>query len=166
MAVAEKALLWSAGILLVLVAIALASLCLYLLFRFLQSRTPGGREHGKPLSPLAWLRWFALHLSGLRARLAGLQCAQDGYRALLGWARRSGLPPVLVQTPSEFGARLQRRFPPLRSEIGVIVEAFNEEIYREIVLTHERLVEVRSAWRRLRSPRQWPTRVKGLWRGE
>ena len=166
MVLVEKALLWSAGILLVLAAIALAGLCLYLLLRFLLSRTPGRRDHRTPVSPLAWLHRLTQFLSGLRARLTGAQCARDGYRALLAWARRTGLPPALAQTPSEFGARLQQRFPPLRAEIGSIVEAFNEEVYREVVLPSERMAEVRSAWRRLRSPRRWPARITALWRGD
>jgi hypothetical protein len=107
-----------------------------------------------------------LFVSGLRVRLTGLQCARDGYRALLAWARRSGLPSRLAQTPSEIGARLQQRFPPLRAEIGSIVEAFNEEAYREVVLSGERIAEVRSAWHRLRSPRQWPARIRAMWRGD
>ncbi len=166
MVLVEKVLLWSAGTLLVLAAIALAGLCLYLLLRFLLLRTPGCRDHRAPVSPLAWLRRLTQFLSGLRARLTGVQCARDGYRALLAWARRTGLPPVLAQTPSEFGARLQQRFPLLRAEIGSIVEAFNEEVYREVVLPSERMAEVRSAWRRLRSPRRWPTRITALWRGD
>jgi Domain of unknown function (DUF4129) len=165
MALVEKTLLWSAGILLVLAAMALVGLCLYLLFRFLWSRTPGRPDHRQPASPLAWLRRLGLFLSGLRARLAGVQRARDGYRALLAWARRSGLPPVPAHTPAEIGARLQQRFPLLRTEIGSIVEAFNEEVYREAVLPAERMAEVRSAWRRLRSPRQWPARITVLWRG-
>ena len=48
----------------------------------------------------------------------------------------------------------------------MIVEAFNEETYREVALPAERMAEVRSAWRRLRSPRQWPARITLLWRGE
>jgi len=94
-----------------------------------------------------------------------VQCARDGYRALLAWARRSGLPPAIADTPAEVGARLQQRFPLLRAEIGSIVKAFNEEAYREVALPAERMAEVRSAWRRLRSPRQWPARIKVLWRG-
>ena len=166
MAVFEKALLWSAGILLVLAAIALIGLCVYLLLRFLLSRTPSRRDERQTVSPLAWLRRLMLFVSGLRARLTGLRCARNGYRALLAWARRSGLPSRLVQTPSELGARLQQRFPPLRAEIGSIVEAFNEEVYREVVLPGERITEIRSAWRRLRSPRQWPVRFRAMWRGD
>ena len=166
MVLIERALLWSAGILLVLAAIALAGLGVYLLLRFLLSRTPRRRDHRQPVSPLAWLRRLMRFLSGLRARLTCLRCARDAYRALLAWARRSGSPPVFAQTPSELGARLQGRFPSLRAEIGSIVEAFNEEVYREIVLPGERMAEVRSAWSRLRSPRQWPARIKSLWRGD
>jgi hypothetical protein len=165
-ALVEKALLWSAGILLVLAVVALVGLCLYLLLRFLLSRTPGRPDHRQPVSQFAWLWRLGRFLSGLWARLAGVQCARDGYRALLAWARRSGLRPALAHTPSEVGARLQQRFPLLRAEIGSIVEAFNEETYREVVLSAERMVEVRSARRRLRSPRHWPARIKVLWRGD
>jgi hypothetical protein len=166
MALVEKVLLWSAGILLVVAVVALVGLCLYLLLRFLLSRTPGRPDHRQPVSPFAWLRRLGRFLSGLWARLAGVQCARDGYRALLAWARRSGLRPALAHTPSEVGVRLQQRFPCLRAEIESIVEAFNEEVYHEVVLSAERMVEVRSAWRRLRSPRRWPARIKVLWRGE
>ena len=166
MALVEKALLWSAGILLVVAVVALVGLCLYLLLRFLWSRTPTRPDHRQPASSFAWLRRLWIFLAGLRARLAGVRCARDGYRALLAWARRSGLSPVPAQTPAEIGARLQQRFPRLRAEIGSIVEAFNEETYREVVLPAERMAEVRSAWRLVRSPRQWPARIKVLWRGE
>jgi uncharacterized protein DUF4129 len=166
MLLVEKALLWSVGILLVLAAIALAGLCLYLLLRFLLSRTPDRRDPGRPVSLLAWLFRLTRFLAGLRARLTGLQRAGDAYRALLAWTRRSGLPLVPAQTPSELGVRLKERFPSLRAEIGWIVEAYNEEVYREIVVRDEGMVEVRSAWRRLRSPRQWPARIRVMWRGE
>jgi len=165
MALVEKALLWSAGVLLVVAGMALVGLCLYLVLRFLWSRTPGRPGRRQPVSPFGWLRRLGAFLAGLRARLAGMRCARDGYRALLAWARRSGLRPVPAHTPAELGARLQQRFPRLRAEIGSIVEAFNEEVYRETILPAERLAEVRSAWRRLRSPRQWPARIKVLWQG-
>jgi hypothetical protein len=165
MALVERVLLWSAGILVVAVVVALVGLCLYLLLRFLLSRTPRRPDHRQPFSTTAWLRRLGMFLSGLRARLAGVQCARDGYRALLAWARRSGLPSAPADTPAEIGVRLQQRFPPLRDAIGSIVEAFNEETYREAVLPAERMVEVRTAWRRLRSPRRWPARIKVLWRG-
>ena len=166
MAVVEKALLWSAGILLAVAVVALVGLCLYLLLRYLWSRTPGRPGHRQAASPFAWLRRLELFLAGLRARLAGLRCARDGYRALLSWARRSGLRPDMAHTPAEVGARLQQRFPRLRAEIGWIVEAFNQEVYREAALPAERMAEVRTAWRRVRSPRQWPARLKILWRGD
>ena len=166
MALVEKALVWAAGFLLVLAVAAAAGLCLYLLARFLWSRTPDQTGHRQHTPVLAWLRQVRMFLVGLRARLAGLRGARDGYRALLAWARRSGLRPATTHTPAEIGARLQGCFPQLRAEIGSIVAAFNEEVYRETMLPAERLAEVRSAWRRLRSPRQWPARFKILWRGE
>jgi hypothetical protein len=72
----------------------------------------------------------------------------------------------MAHTPAEVGARLQQRFPRLRAEIGSIVEAFNQEVYREAALPAERMAEVRTAWRRVRSPRQWPARLEILWRGD
>lgn len=167
MALVEKALLWSAGILLVVAVVALVGLCLYLLLRFLWSRTPRRPDHHRQAtSPLAWFRRLGAFLAGLRTRLAGLRCARDGYRALLTWARRSGLRPAPAHTPAEIGAQLQQRFPRLCAEIGSIVEAFNEEVYRETILSAGRMAEVRSAWRRLRSPRQWLARIRVLWRGQ
>jgi hypothetical protein len=166
MALVEKALLWSAGILLVVAVTALVGLCFYLLLRFLWSRTPGRPGRRRPISPIAWLQRITMFLAGLRARFAGIRNARDGYRVLLAWARRSGLRPAVAHTPAEIGAQLQQRFPRLCAEIGSIVEAFNEETYREVALPAERLAEVRSAWRRLRSPRQWPARITLLWRGE
>ena len=165
MALVEKALLWSAGFLLVVAVVALVGLCLYLLLGFLWSRTPARPDRRQPASSFAWLRRVWMFLAGLRARLAGARYARDGYRALLAWARRSGLSPIPAQTPAEIGARLQQRFPCLRAEIGSIVEAFNEETYREVALSADRMAEVRSAWRELRSPRQWPARIKVLWQG-
>jgi hypothetical protein len=166
MVLVEKALLWCAGILLAVAVVALVGLCLYLLLRYLWSRTPGRHGHRQAASPFAWLRRLELFLAGLRARLAGVRCARDGYRALLAWARRSGLRPDMAHTPAEVGARLQQRFPRLCTEIGSIVAAFNEETYREVALPAERMAEVRTAWRRVRSPRQWPARLKILWRGD
>ena len=69
-----------AGALLVLAATALAGLCLYLLLRFLLSRTPGRPDHRHPISPLAWLWRLGTFLSRLRARLAGMQCARASGR--------------------------------------------------------------------------------------
>jgi len=167
MVLAEQVLLWAVGFLLVLAVAAVIGLCLYLLLRFLWSRTPSRPgHHRQATSPLAWFRRLGAFLAGLRTRFAGLRCARDGYRALLTWARRSGFRPAPAHTPAEIGARLQQRFPRVRAEIGSIVEAFNEEVYREAVLPAERMAKVASAWRRVRSPRQWPARLKVLWRGE
>jgi hypothetical protein len=44
----------------------------------------------------------------------------------------------------------------------VIVNAFNQEIYGEMVLGDSRLTGARSAWRVLRSPLHWPSRLKSL----
>jgi hypothetical protein len=161
----EKILAWSAGILVALAGVAILGAAVFYLLRFLFSRTaslPGKREHrGSIWSRLAWLRRLWLLLSGIPERMRGYQRARDFYGALVAWARRSGHLHFPTETPSEFGSRLRRFFPPLKMEIALIVDAFNQESYGEVLLSGEQISEVRSAWCRLRSPRHWPARVKG-----
>jgi hypothetical protein len=164
-ALVEKVLVWSVGIALLLAVAALLGLALYLLVRFLLSKTSVRPRRARVRPSLSWRRRLRTLLEGLRLRLAGLRCARDGYRRLLAWSGRSGLRPAPADTPAELGVRLQQRFPRLHAEIGSIVRAFHEEVYRETGLPEDRLAEVRRAWRRLRSPRQWPARVAVLWRG-
>ncbi|MEO0250104.1 MAG: hypothetical protein ABIN58_11395, partial [candidate division WOR-3 bacterium] len=63
-------------------------------------------------------------------------------------------------TPIEYGLRLKDRFPSLGGEIELIINAFNQEVYAETTLTDREWGETRSAWRRLCSPRHWPSRLK------
>ena len=67
----------------------------------------------------------------------------------------------MSETPTEYGLRLQGRFPALQKEIGVIIAAFNEGVYGEQTLGEEEIAGARSAWRTLRSPLTWPSRLKG-----
>jgi hypothetical protein len=52
-------------------------------------------------------------------------------------------------------------FPKLENEIEIIVETFNREVYGEIVTGGQSLSSIRSALRRMRSPRYWPARISG-----
>ena len=76
----------------------------------------------------------------------GFEGASQVYAKLLNWGRRSGLPHLLAETPMEYGCRLRQRFPSMRSEIGMIIDAFNHEVYGEIVLLQDNfsLFSVRS----------------------
>ena len=97
-------------------------------------------------------------------KLQGYRVAIQFYSALLKWGRRSGLPHLLSETPVEYGSRLKMQFPSLTGEIGGIVEAFNLEVYGEVALDDEQMSLAKLSWRRLRSPRYWPIRLKSWFR--
>ena len=140
---------------------------LWYLLRWLFSRTSTGERR-----PIEWERailwvqrlWASLHrvFHMVVQRAKGYRSAVQLYRALLNWGRRSGLPHVLSETPAEYGSRLERQFPSLRGEIGGIVEAFNRVVYGELILESEQMSRIKRFWKRLRSPRYWPFRLKSL----
>ena len=82
------------------------------------------------------------------------------YRGLLDWGRRSGLPAVQSETPNEYGRRLSHHFPQLETDIEMIIETFNMEIYGSIPIDQRLLAPSLSARRNMRSPRHWPARLK------
>jgi hypothetical protein len=90
----------------------------------------------------------------------GHEGAVQLFTALLSWGRHSGLPHFLSETPREYGLRLKNRFPSLKKEIESIIEAFNQQVYGELILNEQQLAIAESAWRRLRSPFYWPSRLK------
>lgn len=93
-------------------------------------------------------------------RLKGYRGAVQLYRAFLKWGRRSGLPHLLSETPAEYGLRLKKQFPSLAGDIGRIVETFNLVVYGELALDDKQMTLAKLSWRRLRSPRYWPARMK------
>jgi len=143
----------------------LSGVGIWYLFRWLLSRTPT-RERGEgqwhPI--LTWaqrLRAMLLLLWGkILGRVRGYNTAVQLYAALLRWGRHSGLRHVLNETPAEYGLRLRRQFPAVKGEIEVIVEAFNQAVYGEIVLSHQQMAMAQLAWRRLLSPLCWPSRLR------
>jgi hypothetical protein len=158
-------LAWPLRIALFLTVVALLCAAAYLLYRVLFSRTTSAPEKLNAQNPLrlllAWLRRLWLRLSALGRGGSARWRAHEFYGALLTWARRNGHPRSPAETPREFAARQRRLFPALAPEIERIVDAFNQESYREVVLGGKQLMEVGAAWRRVRSPRHWPARVKG-----
>ena len=150
------------GVLMVLILCALA---VWYLLRWLFSKTSKEeRRHIHWQLALLWAQrlWAALAMGLQRAlqRVKGYRDAVQIYRALLKWGRRSGLPHLLSETPAEYGSRLRVQFPSLTGEIGGIVEAFNLVVYGEVALDDEQMTLAKLSWRRLRSPRYWPARVK------
>jgi hypothetical protein len=161
----ERVLGWGLLGLGVLMGMILCALSARYLLRLLFSRTPKEqRRHIRWQLLVAWARRlgmeFALGLQRAVQRLKGYGDAIQFYHALLNWGRRSGLPRLSSETPAEYGARLGRQFPSLRGEIGGIVDAFNLVVYGEVALDREGLISIKLAWKRLRSPRYWPVRLR------
>jgi hypothetical protein len=103
---------------------------------------------------------FQLAWSGLLFLLRRIDSAAAVYAGLLRWGRRSGVPAVASETPLEYGTRLMQRFPQLQTEIETIIEAFNREIYGQIQSEQRILTRIRTARRRMRNPRHWPSRMR------
>jgi len=165
--IVEKILGWGVGSLLGLMIFGLFCLALFYLFRWLFSRTPVRPKRLNPglryLISLWVLRIQTFLVScwrGIMRRLKGYHNAIQLYSALLSWGSRSGLSCSPNETPMEYGLRLKVQFPSLKKEIAKIVEAFNQEAYAEVRLDRDELIDSVAAWRRLRSPLHWPSRLK------
>ena len=92
--------------------------------------------------------------------MKGLDSAAMIYQRLLRWGHYSGLTPIPSNTPSEYGLRLMKSFPGLKSEIHLIVEGFNREIYGRTATNRQTLVQLTSAYRRMRRLKHLPARMK------
>lgn len=160
-----KILAWGIWILLGLLFLTLIAVSIYFLFQWLFSRTSINQKRHLPRHPiLLWAEKLRLFLRSLWIRfvrsIKGYKGAVQLYTALIIWGRRSGLPHSLSETPREYGLRLTGRFPVLRKDIELIIEAFNREVYGGVVLDENQLTIAHSAWFKLRSPLHWPRRVK------
>jgi hypothetical protein len=164
-ALLEKILGWGLGTIIGLTILIIVGLAIFYLLRWLFSKTSVSQKKQSS--------WYLISLWAIRLREFLVFCWRKivrrakGYRgpvhlyaALLTWGRHSGLPHFLSETPAEYGLRLQYRFPPLKTEIELIIEAFNQEVYGEIILDSEQCAIAEFAWRRLRSPLHWPSRLK------
>jgi hypothetical protein len=153
------------GGLIVLVVLIVFGVAVFYVIRWLFSKSPISQSRKSSWYLISlWLErsriflWFFLRR--IVHRMKGYKRAAQLYTGLLNWGRHSGLPHFLGETPTEYGLRLQNRFPPLRREIELITEAFEQEVYGEITLHEKQLGLAQSAWRRLRSPLHWPSRLK------
>ncbi len=151
--------------LLLLAGLILGALGLWYLLRWLFSRPSekmGEQIHWQGVLGWAQRLWGATCrcLQGAVQRLTGHPNAVQLYRTFLRWGRRSGLPHILWETPAEYGSRIRKQFPFLSAEIGGIVDAFNLAVYGEKHPDDDQMARVRHSWRKLRSPRYWPARMK------
>ncbi len=135
------------------------------LVRWLLKRDREKTVHLFPASQLRrFLKAFQAYLLRIGAKIMelvkGMNSAAMEYVRLLRWGRYSGLPPVSSDTPSEYGNRLMQSFPNLEKEIVMIVEAFNQEIYGQMMANKEALNQLVSAQRHMRRLRYWPSRIQ------
>jgi hypothetical protein len=161
----EKILGWGFVGLAALVGVIACCLGAWYLLRWLLSRTSRNEEkHIQWGLTFLWASrlWARLLVfwHKLMAKLKGFKDAAQLYAALLRWGRHSGLPHFLSETPAEYGGRLERQFPSLRTNIEVMVDAYNQQVYGEMVLDESQLTTAKRSWRSLRSPYYWPSRFK------
>jgi hypothetical protein len=148
---------------LVLLAIIIGLLYSLAVWLFSKTSTDPEKQNPRPLWLLIVTRLRAMLFSFRRGAVRKVKCYGEAvrlYTALRTWGRRSGLPHFLNETPIEYGLRLRSRFPAFESEIELIVQAFNREVYGEARLSEQQLATTRFAWRNLSSPLHWPSRLK------
>jgi hypothetical protein len=155
-----------------LIALMFVVLLVWLLFRWLFSRTSRNRSIDARFDIrnvlarlLSLLRTFFFFCCTAIGNIMGLmkprgKGAVQLYTALLHWGRRSGVPRLASETPREYGSRLKRRFPAVTREVALIAEAFNQTVYGGVMLKGHRLATAQAAWRTLRSPLYWMQRLK------
>lgn len=123
--------------------------------------------------PAAWLfsgmfHWLVVGFNGVKAYVLWLagkaDTAEKGFVRLVSWGRKSRMPRLLNQTPSEYGTRLAQAFSPLENEIRTIVEGFQGEAYGEVPLDQAQLDQMAAALRKLHSPLFWGLRLKTFWK--
>lgn len=161
----EKVMKWGIKGVAVLLLLGAFGVIVYYLIKWLLTKTARAQgETEETYKTVPWFvrLWTALVLLYKRLLLSirGYRKAAELYAVLLGWGQRSGLARFIHETPLEFGARLDKHFPRLKTQIDVIVYAFNREVYAEVDISSEGMKQALSAWHALRSPRHWPLRLK------
>jgi hypothetical protein len=161
----EKIMKWGMEGIAVLFLLVAFGVIVFYLIKWLLSRTARAQGNNKTTYEIA--PWFSRLLNilillykRLLLSIKGYKKAAELYAMLSGWGRRSGLTHFVHETPLEFGARLDKYFPRLKTQIDMIVSSFNSEVYGEMNLTGESMKKTISAWRVLRSPRHWLLRIK------
>lgn len=160
----EKVMGWGIKGFVALLLLFTLGILIFYVVKWLFSRTTLVHRDAEESSILIW--WvrlrdaLVLFYRRILHILKGYHRAVELYNQLLHWGCRSGLPHCVSETPQEFGARLNHHFPRLKREIDLIVSAFNEEVYGEVNLPVEQFAQARAALSLLRSPLNWPRRLK------
>ena len=148
-----------------LIALVFCGYLIWVLVRWLLKRNTPDKSKSQPMALISKLLAILLAISGgiwngLLFLLKRTDSAAAVYAGMLRWGRRSGLPAVLSETPVEYGERLKQWFPQLKTEIEMIIEAFNREIYGQIPPDRRTLTGILAARGRMRNPRHWPLRLR------
>ena len=156
---------WSLAGMVGMVVIIFLGIGLWFLIRWLLSKSGVSRkkqENPFPFLVLLQRLWEALRLihQWMIGKINGYKNGAQLFGAVMRWGRRSGLPRFVSETPLEYAFRLKNTFPLLNKEIQMIVDALNQEVYGEMILEKDELQTALVAWRKLRSPRYWPVRLK------
>lgn len=140
----------------------------FLVYKLILWLSKRDRDTAEPIRLVKGVRRFLKACQVLLLRIwgktmelvKGIDSAAMIYHRMLRWGRYSGLTAIPSDTPSEYGHRLMRSFPGLKSEIHLIVEAFNREIYGRTATDPQTLVRLASAQRRMRRLKHWPSRIR------
>jgi hypothetical protein len=162
-----EVLMWVGGIMVLAIGIAVVGLILWYTIRWLFQKRVGGEMSGHQWNLLSWwqrLKTIFYTCCEWILRTVAKQSALEFYAALRRWGRYSGLPPEANETPLEYGRRLSRRFPRVKTEILLIIEMLHREVYGESRLQPRQIQTIRMSWKKLQSPLRWPFRIKSLMR--
>ncbi|MEJ2165038.1 MAG: hypothetical protein P8X90_05880 [Desulfobacterales bacterium] len=164
----QKILLWGGGLLLLVLGIAVGCLTLWYLMRWLFIKRCGADEKREQVNLLRWwirLKTLLLACYEWLLRTGTKRSALDFFAALRRWGRYSGIPQAFNETPMEYGVRLASRFPQLKSDILLIIEMLQWEVYGESTLSSKQILSIQKAWQTLHSPLRWPFRFKSIFSG-
>ncbi len=150
-----------AGVLILMLILVMGWL-LYLAVQYLfslQSPEKAFRPSFFPFSfwrPAAWFRriknWFS-------AVFEKIQTAGQVYQGLVLWGKRSGVKQRTGETPAEYAARLCICFSPVQSQICLILNAFELELYGGRKLSCAQVRQARDALKTLGRPSLWRMRI-------
>jgi hypothetical protein len=152
---------WALLAFLALAALLASAVALWYLVGWLFSRTDREADEEPSEGKVGWWSMLRRFLRGLPfVQRVGKRGAIQLFSFLVAWGKRSGLPHRPHETPCEYGARLDLRFPRFKGDFERIVALFNGRVYGETDPLPVHLRDGRAARRRLSSPLRWPARLR------
>ena len=162
------------AILIIMIAISLFFIgyIIYIIFKFLMKKhtptTPIAKEDVPLFSRL--FRWLIFLLNTFKKAalnfIEKVEDAKKGFKKLVLWGKRSGMPKLHNETPTEYGIRLKQQFVPLENEILTIIHAFQLETYGKIQLDPTKISKIVKAVKTINSPSFWSLRIKSFWKSK